>query len=223
MTPRQAFDEIAKRFKLSDELPESTFEYENAPESSGVESSANVRTLRETPVMCTSIIPDRASLSQAVKNFRKAFPHHAEDRDRLKTAQKLVKAGLVYVSDLQANAYTIPGQGREFFIANKRCTCERSLKNQLCEHRIAVVLAVDADKILMAKRMQQHEHHAIQHEEQDASDDAHAEHGSWSGPILHQCADGEVTALAPVDPGTPIECPRCKQPYCPACDQESAQ
>lgn len=217
MSPQDAFQVLAKRFGMTTELPEPS-EYENAPESDYSTPGASVRTMRESTSTGTTIITDRPSLSQAVRNFKKAFPHHAENAARLKQARALVNQGAVFTTN--GSSFQVTDDGRDFFIAHKRCNCEIAAKH-VCVHRIAVCLAVSGNAIWSAKRLQAHEHAAVLNEEQDPGDDAHAQHGTWSGPVIHQCADGEVIALPPAELGTPIACPRCQQPYCAECDQEA--
>jgi len=223
MTPNQAFEAITRRYELPVELPEGEFEYKKMPEPATPGSSIG-HTLRETNAqVCETIITSPRALSQAVKNFRKTYPHHAADKPRLQTARELVKTGAIRRMDLSPVGFDVVIGSRRILVAEKKCGCERGLKNRLCEHRIAVCLAVAADEIDRAKRIAAHEHHAVLNEEQDPQDDAHAQHGTWIAPTIHQCADGEMQAVAPAEVGSPVVCSRCNQPYCAMCDREAQQ
>ncbi|MBI5303759.1 MAG: hypothetical protein HY868_16605 [Chloroflexi bacterium] len=222
LSPQQTFETIAKNLGLELELPESQETYtenENAPAMLETSTGAVGRTLKET---CTAtygcIIPAKTALSQAVRTFRKTYPHYA-DKDRLKTARKLIDAGAVRPANDAHTAFDVGTLGQPFHVENKKCSCGE--RHVVCEHRLAVVLVMDADKIEMARRLDASEHHAVLHEEQDPADDPHGEHGTWLGKLIHQCADNEVMAVPPTEPGERTICPRCQQPYCPACDAEA--
>ena len=89
------------------------------------------------------IITTPRGIRQAVKQFKQDYPLHAQRYGaEIKQARQLVKAKFIQRDDDLGFIVGTSNESQSYHVAHHQCACGKSV----CEHRIAVNLAVMAER-----------------------------------------------------------------------------